>query len=99
MCPTSHQVPASGTKLSTVCLPLSARTGVADHSLETVEIIVNLISATATSTGLKVACKLDKNVYEKGKVVSDEGLSGINLTMDDWHGEWNYVIVPVKQEN
>ena len=42
---------------------------------------------------------MDKNVYEKGKVVSDEGLSGINLTMDDWHGEWNYVIAPVKQEN
>jgi hypothetical protein len=63
--------------------------------LETVEIIINLISATTTSTGLKVACKLDKNVYEKGKVVSDEELSGINITMDEWHGEWNYVIAPV----
>ena len=65
--------------------------------LETVEIIINLISATTTSSGLKVACKLDEKVYEKGKVVSNEELSGINITMDDWHGEWNYIIAPTNQ--
>ena len=68
--------------------------------LETVEIIINLIGATTTSSGLKVKCKLDENVYEKGKAVSDEELSGINMTRDnDWHGEWNYIIAPESHEN
>ncbi len=67
--------------------------------LETVEIIINLIGATTTSSGLKVKCKLDENVYEKGKAVSDKELNGINMTRDDWHGEWNYIIAPESQEN
>ena len=35
------------------------------------QVIVDLISATTTSTGLEVRCELDANPYPKGVTVSD----------------------------
>ena len=58
------------------------------------EVIVNLIGATKTTTGLKVDCELDDTKYEKGRKVSDKEFNKINLIKDDFHGEWNYKIVP-----
>ena len=58
------------------------------------EVIVNLIAATTTQTGLKVRCQLDTQSYAKGTVVSDDELAQVNLRPDDFHGEWNYVISP-----
>jgi hypothetical protein len=57
-------------------------------------VIVNLIGATTTESGLKVKCVLDYNDYEKGIKVSDEELSHLNLERDKFHGEWNYTIQP-----
>ena len=57
-------------------------------------VIVNLISATITKTGLTVKCVVDQNEYKKGIEVSDEELEKVNLTKDDFHGEWNYSIEP-----
>ena len=62
--------------------------------LITYEVIVNLIGATKTTTGLKVDCELDDSQYEKGRKVSDKEFNKINLIKDDFHGEWNYKIVP-----
>ena len=39
-------------------------------------------------------CKLDTNAYPKGIAVSDEEMDAINITRDDFHGEWNYTIRP-----
>jgi transposase len=58
------------------------------------EVIVNLIAATVTQTGLKVCCQVDTHSYPKGIVVSDDDLAQVNLQPDDFHGEWNYVISP-----
>ena len=58
------------------------------------EVIVNLIAATTTETGLKVACELDHNSYSSGIKVSKEDMAGINLRKDKFHGEWNYTILP-----
>jgi hypothetical protein len=58
------------------------------------QVIIDLISATTTKTGLKVVCELDDNRYPKGIVVSDEELAAINITRSDFHGEWNYTIKP-----
>jgi transposase len=58
------------------------------------EVIVNLIAATTTKTGLKVRCQLDTQSYPKGTVVSDDELAQVNLQPDDFHGEWNYIISP-----
>jgi len=56
------------------------------------EVIVNLITATSTQTGLKVRCQLDTQSYPTGTVVSDDELAQVNLQPDDFHGGWNYVI-------
>jgi Rhodopirellula transposase DDE domain len=58
------------------------------------QVIIDLISATTTETGLKVVCELDDNVYPKGIVISDEELAAINIVRADFHGEWNYTIKP-----
>jgi transposase len=58
------------------------------------EVIVNLISATTTETGLKVACELDRNSYPSGIKVSKQDMAGISLRKDKFHGEWNYTILP-----
>lgn len=60
------------------------------------QVIVQLISATTTKTGLNVACQIDHNLYPKGVTVSDAEMATINLTCDDFHGEWNYTISPAK---
>src|SRR5271165_5579394 len=57
-------------------------------------VIVDLISATTTKTGLTVRCELDTNAYPKGIVVSDREIADINITRDAFHGEWNYTILP-----
>lgn len=57
-------------------------------------VIVNLISATTTQTGLKVKCRLDENFYAKGRRVTDRELDEVNIHPDEFHGEWNYTIRP-----
>ena len=57
-------------------------------------VIVELIGATTTQTGLTVRCELDENAYPKGIVVSDKEMAEINIVRDDFHGEWNYTIRP-----
>jgi hypothetical protein len=64
--------------------------------LEDYETIVQLIAATKTKKGLTVTCIRDENEYQKGIVITDEQLSKINLVKDDFHGEWNYTIIPNK---
>lgn len=58
------------------------------------QVIVQLISATTTKTGLNIACQIDNNRYPKGITVSDEEMASINLTPHQFHGEWNYTISP-----
>ena len=57
-------------------------------------VIVNLIAATTTKTGLKVRCELDTQLYPMGIVVTDDELAQVNLKRNDFHGEWNYTISP-----
>ncbi len=59
-------------------------------------VIVDLIGATTTTTGLTVRCELDSSVYPKGIVVSDQEMAGLNITRNEFHGEWNYTIHPTK---
>ena len=57
-------------------------------------VIVELIGATTTQTGLTVRCELDTKAYPKGIVVSDEQMKGLNIQPQRFHGEWNYSISP-----
>jgi Rhodopirellula transposase DDE domain len=58
------------------------------------QVIVQLIGATTTKTGLKVRCQLDPTTYPAGIKVSDDELAAVNITRHDFHGEWNYTISP-----
>ena len=57
-------------------------------------VILNLIAATTTATGLTVESYLDTNTYPAGRKVSDAELATIRLQRDEFHGEWNYTIAP-----
>jgi hypothetical protein len=62
--------------------------------LESIEVIINLIAGTTTTTGLKIYAQLDDRTYEKGITVSDQQLAAVNITRDAFHGEWNYNVDP-----
>ena len=55
-------------------------------------VIVELIGATTTQTGLSVRCELDDKPYPKGIVVSDQQMQSLNIHRADFHGEWNYTM-------
>jgi hypothetical protein len=57
-------------------------------------VIVDLIGATTTETGLTVRCELDTGRYPKGIAVTDREMAGIDIHLADFHGEWNYTIKP-----
>jgi hypothetical protein len=61
------------------------------------EVIVQLIGATKTETGLDVRCEIDGNLYPRGVQVTELEMRAINLTRADFHGEWNYTIAPNQQ--
>jgi hypothetical protein len=56
--------------------------------------IINLITSTTTSTGLKVYARLDETDYPKGIKVTNAQLAKVNLEQHDSHGDWNYTIFP-----
>lgn len=61
------------------------------------EVIISLISSTRTRQGLVVLCELDKNEYPKGIKVSEKELAKVNIKKDEFHGEWNYTILPISK--
>jgi hypothetical protein len=58
------------------------------------DLIVKLIGNTTTATGLKVKAALDTDRYESGIKVSDDELAAVRINRDEFHGEWNYSILP-----
>jgi hypothetical protein len=62
------------------------------------EVIVELIGATTTQTGLRVHAELDRGRYPLGVKVSDEELAAVSLARHAFHGEWNYTIQPAAEQ-
>ena len=62
--------------------------------LTTVEVIVNLIANTSTTTGLKILASRSDKQYRCGKKVSDEEMFALRILKADFHPEWNYAIRP-----
>ncbi len=60
--------------------------------LTTLRTIIELISATSTSTGLTIQADYDPNWYPKGVKISNQELAALPLEPHDFHGEWNYTI-------
>jgi hypothetical protein len=57
-------------------------------------VIVNLIGATTSRTGLEVYAQLDKRAYPDKVHVPDAELAAVNLYPAAFHPEWNYTIKP-----
>ena len=58
------------------------------------EVIINLIAATTSKTGLAVKSDLDSNTYPAGIKVSNQQMAELRLKRDAFHGDWNYSLVP-----
>ena len=56
------------------------------------EVIVELIGATTTHTGLRVRAELDRGRYPLGVKVRDKELATVPLRRHEFHGEWNYTV-------
>jgi hypothetical protein len=56
--------------------------------------VVELIAATTTKTGLKVACALDERTYEKGIKITDAEMEALDIRGHMFHPEWNYTVHP-----
>lgn len=63
------------------------------------EVIVKLIANTTTRAGLKIRAALDSRHYPAGVKVSDKELAAVNLIPADFHGEWNYTILPTRKKS
>ena len=62
--------------------------------LTSFETILNLISSTTTTKGLTVKAEIDLNKYPKGIKVSDAQMRMIDISRNEFHGEWNYTLRP-----
>jgi len=57
-------------------------------------VIVSLIGNTRTDTGLEIQAALDEREYPTGIKVTDKELSEVRIRRNEFHGEWNYTILP-----
>jgi hypothetical protein len=62
--------------------------------LDSLAVIVNLIAHTTTKIGLHVEASLDFGVYETGIKVSDAEMRALRIEAQQFHGEWNYILLP-----
>jgi hypothetical protein len=62
--------------------------------LESHEVLVELIGATSTHTGLRGRAELDRGRYPLGVKVGDQELAAVPLVRHAFHGEWNYTVHP-----
>ncbi len=67
--------------------------------LESLQVIVNLIAATTTRSGLKVYARLDEGNYPDKIKVTNAELAAVRLDTDPFHPEWNYTITPHTQRD
>ncbi len=58
------------------------------------EVIIKLIASTKTARGLDVECELDKSIYKTGIKITDKQIGDICTIKNQFHGEWNYEILP-----
>ena len=62
--------------------------------LTTYETVVDRIGSTRTAAGLRVQAELDDAEYPTGVRVPQAEMDAIALVAADFHGDWNYKLVP-----
>jgi hypothetical protein len=60
------------------------------------EVIIQLIAATTTRSGLRVTARSDPGKYPDKLKVTDEEMESLNLVRSEFHGDWNYALKPRK---
>ena len=58
--------------------------------------MLKFIRSTKTKTGLKTKAYLVRKNYKKGKKVTDEQMSQIQIDKHETLPDWNYTITPRK---
>jgi hypothetical protein len=61
-------------------------------------VIVELLGATTTHTGLRVRAELDRGRYPLGVKVGNQELAAVPLVRHEFHGEWNYTLHPAAEQ-
>jgi hypothetical protein len=64
--------------------------------LTSYQVIVELVAATTTETGLRILAEYDQGYYPTGVEVTDTELADLPLARHDWHPDWNYNLAPSK---
>lgn len=60
--------------------------------LTSLRVIIELISATTTATGLTIQADYDPNWYPTKVKITNKQLAAVPLDPHEFHGEWNYTI-------
>ena len=60
------------------------------------EVIIQLIAATTTRSGLRVTAQGEPGKYPDKLKVTDEEMESLNLARSEFHGDWNYALKPRK---
>ena len=58
------------------------------------EVVIELIGATTTTTGLTVHAELDTGTYPTGIKITKKQVAALPITRHEFHGEWNYTVHP-----
>ena len=56
------------------------------------EVVVNVIGWTTSKSGLTIKAALNEGINPTKQKVSDEEMSAIKITREEFHGEWNYSV-------
>jgi hypothetical protein len=59
-------------------------------------VVINLIAATTTASGLTIHAELDEGEYPLGTKVTEKEFADIRIVRNTFHGEWNYTILPIQ---
>jgi len=60
------------------------------------DLVVNLIAAVTTTTGLTIHAELDEGLYPLAVKVPDDQLATVRIERHSFHPEWNYTIFPAQ---
>lgn len=62
------------------------------------DVVINLIANTTTKAGLRIQAELDASTYPTGIKISDQELAAVNLKRAQFHGDWNYTLLPSRKK-
>jgi hypothetical protein len=63
------------------------------------ETVVDLISATKATQGLRTKAVLDSRRYETGVKISEQRMKALNLQPHRQNPEWNYSLLPCASQS